>query len=86
MQRLIKSSKFQAVLVDAGLSSLVIVLAWFLKPEQMDQAIMLIGIWQPVFLAYIAGVAYEDGQSNRATIVMQDTRTDDTSRLHEIEA
>ena len=81
MNRLFKSAKFQAVIADAAFSTLIIVLAWFLAPEKLDQALMLIGIWQPVVLAYIAGTAYEDGQEKRAAEFAITSSTDDSSGL-----
>jgi hypothetical protein len=81
MARLFKSSKFQAVIADAAFSTLIIVLAWFLAPDKMEQALMLIGIWQPVVLAYIAGTAYEDGQQKRAAEFAYTVETDDSSNL-----
>jgi hypothetical protein len=43
--------------------------------------LMLIGIWQPVVLAYIAGTAYEDGQQKRAAEFAYTVETDDSSNL-----
>lgn len=66
MQRLLKSAKFLTAVLDAALSTTIVILAWFLSPDQMDQALLLVGVWQPVFIAVIAGIAYEDGQLKRS--------------------
>lgn len=71
MERLIHSSKFWMAVLDAGVSSLAIVLGWFLIPEKVEQVMLLVGLWQPVVVAVIAGIAYEDGKEKAATLYMR---------------
>lgn len=68
MTRLVHSAKFWTAVLDAGVSSLAIILTFFLSPENVKQAMTLVGIWQPVFVAVIAGIAYEDGKEKAAAI------------------
>lgn len=63
MQSLFLSRKFKAAVLDAFFATLTIVLTWFLAPDKVSQALILIGIWQPVVVAYVLGTAYEDGQA-----------------------
>ncbi len=60
MVNLFKSRKFLTALLDAFLSSLAIVLAWFLSPDKVQSVMALVALWQPVFVAVIAGIAVED--------------------------
>jgi len=37
-----------------------------LSPENADTALIVVGIWQPVAVVIIGGIAYEDGQEKAA--------------------
>lgn len=51
------SREVKAILIDAMFSSLVIILAWFLSSDKLNQALLLVAIWQPVVVALIIGEA-----------------------------
>jgi hypothetical protein len=65
MAGLVRSRKFWLAVLDAGVSTISVVAAVFLSPEQVDKVLLLVGIWQPVFVAVIAGIAYEDGKEKQ---------------------
>ncbi len=61
---MLKSRKWKAVLVDAIFSIAVLVVSyWLLDPKWQEFTLKVIAILQPVVIAYVLGVAYEDGQS-----------------------
>jgi len=62
MNRLLHSGKFWTAIVDALISTLGIVLTWFLAPDKVTQVLTLIGMWQPVIAIVIASYAYEDAK------------------------
>lgn len=64
---LLRSRKFLLAVLDAVFASLAIVATWFLSPEKVDQMLILVGIWQPVFVAVILGIAHEDAAEKRAS-------------------
>jgi len=68
MNRLLHSGKFWTAIVDAFVSTLGIVLAWFLAPDKVTEVLTLIGMWQPVIAIVIASYAYEDAQKIKAGI------------------
>jgi len=55
-----QSRKFRTMICDAGFATLAIVLGWFFIPEKLNQVLILVGLWQPVIVSYIIGVAMED--------------------------
>jgi hypothetical protein len=61
-----KSRKFRAMICDAAFATVGIVLTWFLAPDKVEQALILVGLWQPVVVAYIVGVAVEDAAEKGA--------------------
>jgi len=48
---LLRSRKFWLAVLDALVSTISIVLTWFLAPERVEQAMILVGVWQPVIVA-----------------------------------
>lgn len=60
MNRLLHSAKFWTAVLDALVSTISIVLAIWLSPENVDKAMLVIGLWQPVLLAVIAAWCIED--------------------------
>jgi hypothetical protein len=60
MSALFHSRKFLVAIMDAFLATLAIALTWWLSPENVKQALVLVGIWQPVFVAVIYGITTED--------------------------
>lgn len=71
MSRLLHSAKFWTAVIDAIASSLAIILVWFLKPEEVDQVLKLVAIWQPVFIAVIIGGAWEDAADKGGVAVIE---------------
>ena len=63
---LVRSRKFWIAVLDAVVSSITVLATALLSPEQVDMVLLLVGIWQPVFVALIAGIAYEDGKAKGA--------------------
>lgn len=57
---LLHSRKFWLVILDALVSSLTLVLQLVLAPAQLDLALKLIAIYQPVFITIITAIAAED--------------------------
>lgn len=68
MKSLFLSRKFKAAVLDAFFATLTIVLTWFLAPDKVSQALILIGIWQPVIVAYVLGTAWEDAQAKVGSV------------------
>ena len=65
MPDILKSRKVRYVLADAFISILILVLSWVLVPDDLDKALLLIGILQPVVLMLIGGTAWEDAAMKR---------------------
>ena len=63
---LIRSRKFWMAIMDAGISSLAIVLGWFLIPDKVNEILTLVGLWQPVMVVVIGAIAYEDAARMKA--------------------
>jgi hypothetical protein len=64
---MLQSRKWKAILIDAIFSVLVLAVSfWLADPKWQDFTLKLIAIIQPVVIAYVLGVAYEDGQAKRA--------------------
>ena len=57
---LFQSRKFWLLILDAAISTLVLVLGVVLSPEQLEIALAVIAIYQPVFIALIMAIAKED--------------------------
>jgi hypothetical protein len=63
---LIHSRKFLLAMLDALVSSIALILTWFLSPDKVASVLALIGIWQPVLIAVIIGIAAEDVALSKA--------------------
>lgn len=68
MTGLLKSRKFWMAILDAGVSTLGIVLAFWLSPDKVTQVLTLVGLWQPVFIAVIVSVTVEDAAAYKAGV------------------
>jgi uncharacterized membrane protein len=60
MSSLLKSRKFWIMIADVVISTLTYFVAHYVSPELGENIIWLIGAWQPVVYAVIAGIATED--------------------------
>lgn len=67
-QLLLRSRKFLLAVLDAAMATVSILLTWFFAPEKVEQVMLLIGIWQPVIVAVIIGIALEDAAEKRAEV------------------
>ena len=84
---MLTSRKWKAVLVDAVFSVFVLCITfWLGDAKWQDFALKLIAIIQPVVIAYVLGVAYEDGKAKGNTAapyplyVPDDANADDTPK------
>ena len=69
MNGLLKSRKFWLLILDTVISIVLTGMAMFLQekyPEAVEFAKFCILALQPVFVAVIGGIAYEDAASKRA--------------------
>lgn len=57
---LMRSRKFWLAFVDAVVSTLTVLLTAILSPEHAALALTVVAIWQPVIIALIVGIAWED--------------------------
>jgi hypothetical protein len=64
---LLHSRKFWLAILDAFVSSIAIVLGWFLAPDKVGEILTLIGLWQPVLIIVIGSIAYEDAVNVKAS-------------------
>ena len=60
MNRLLKSRKFWIMIVDVIISTVTYFVAHYVGQQAGENIIWLIGAWQPVIYAVIAGIATED--------------------------
>jgi hypothetical protein len=70
MSSILKSRKFWIMLVDVIISSATYFIAHYVSPELGENIIWLIGAWQPVIYAVIAGIATEDAANVTAQSVV----------------
>ena len=61
-RRLFRSRKFWLLILDAVVSSVTLVLNKVLSPADMDFALKLIAIYQPIFIFLISSIAYENSK------------------------
>ena len=60
------SRKFRIMVLDAAFSTLAIVLTLAFIPAVVTQILILVALWQPIIVACVVGIAYEDGMEKRA--------------------
>ena len=65
VRALFRSRKFLLLLVDAVISTITLAVGLWAKAS-LPTVLAIIGIYQPVFIAVIGGIAYEDGQAKRS--------------------
>lgn len=76
MSSLLKSRKFWIMLIDVIISSITYFVAHYASPEAGENIIWLIGSWQPVIYAVIAGIATEDAANVTAKSVVDSAKVD----------
>lgn len=64
-QCLLKSRKFWLATLDALVSTITVLVTAWLSPENAKLVLTVVGIWQPVFVALIIGIAVEDAALKR---------------------
>ena len=67
---LLRSRKFLLAILDAFIGSLSLVLTWYLSPDKVTSVMTLFGLWQPVIVALIVGIAHEDAANVKAEAEM----------------
>ena len=65
VRALFRSRKFLLLLLDTVISTVTFAVGKWVGAASNDLAV-LIAIYQPVFVALIGAIAYEDGQAKRA--------------------
>ena len=74
-------------MLDAFVASTALVLTWFLSPDKVASALALIGIWQPVLIAVIIGIATEDAANVKAGAeIYRSDRDLEQAKLYHAEA
>jgi hypothetical protein len=63
---LFQSRKFLLALLDAVISIVVLVLTHILSPGDLDFALKIVAILQPVLISVILGIAHEDAAEKAA--------------------
>jgi hypothetical protein len=56
------------MIVDIVVSTATYFVTQYVAPEAGKDILWLIGSWQPVVIAVIGGIAYEDGQEKSAAL------------------
>lgn len=69
IKSLLRSRKFLLLLLDTIISTILFVAGQYF-PDALPNVEVVIGIYQPVFVALIAAIAYEDGQNAKAAAMM----------------
>ena len=75
-RRLFRSRKFWLLILDAVVSSVTLVLNKVLSPADMDFALKLIAIYQPIFIFLISSIAYENSKIVPAKYDLEATKKD----------
>jgi len=65
---LFNSRKFYVLLMDTIVSLIIYFVGKYAVPSVADDVLFFIGALQPVFLALIGGIAYEDGKAKAAGV------------------
>lgn len=73
--KLWRSRKFWTALLDAFISTVTLVVG-VAAPQYTQVTQQVVVIWQPVFLLVIAGIAYEDAATAKATAQVAQAKAD----------
>lgn len=65
---LLHSRRFWTLMLDAVLSTIVLAGGLFFKPQDLDIAIKVIAIYQPVFITLIGAFTVDDTQATKLEI------------------
>jgi len=66
LKALFRSRKFLLLLLDVVVNGVVYTVSKYAAPAIAEDVLFFIGLTQPVWVAVIAAIAYEDGQAKRA--------------------
>ncbi len=66
VRALFRSRKFLLLLLDVVVNSTVYVVSKYAAPVLAEDILFFVGLQQPVWVALIGAIAYEDGQAKRA--------------------
>ena len=73
---LLKSRKFLLLALDVIVSFVTFFVTKYTAPHLAEDVLFVLGGMQPVFVALIAAIAYEDGQAKRAGMGILDSEED----------
>lgn len=65
---LARSRKFWLLILDTVVSASIFFITKYATPLVAEDAIYMIGLMQPVFIALIGGIAWEDAAEKRAGV------------------
>lgn len=63
---LLRSRKFLLLVLDVIIQLVLYFVGKYAAPALAEDIVFVIGVQQPVWVALIAAIAYEDGQAKRA--------------------
>ena len=63
---LLRSRKFLLLSLDTVIQLILYFVSKYAAPAMAEDIVFVIGVQQPVWVALIAAIAYEDGQAKRA--------------------
>lgn len=72
MKSLWESRKFRIMLVDVVISTAVYTVTKFTAPDVSETVLWLIGLWQPVIVSVVLGIAIEDHGEKSAWLYVED--------------
>ena len=67
---LLVSRKFLTLILDTIISTAILVGGWYMSPQSLDRVVVVIGIYQPVFIALIAAITAEDNAERKLNAAM----------------
>jgi len=66
IKALFRSRKFLLLLLDVAINTVVYFVGKYASPAIAEDVLFMIGIQQPVWVAVIVAIGYEDGQAKAA--------------------
>lgn len=69
MKSLLYSRKFWLMVIDVVISATVYFVSKYVNPLAGEDVLWMIGLLQPVVIALITGIAYEDGQEKSQQLI-----------------
>jgi hypothetical protein len=72
LSSLFRSRKFWLLILDTVVSLLTFFVGKYATPATAQDLLTVIATLQPVFVAVIVGIAYEDGQAKSSAVTYED--------------